>query len=121
MASREDREQLNRLYESVSSYFGLFSEPMRLRIMHCLCDGEKSVTDVVQNVESTQTNVSRHLSLMYKQGVLARRKDGITVFYSIADENAVALCRSVCTQLATRMDEGRVAPKAVRTFMAQPS
>lgn len=121
MASREDREQLNRLYESVSSYFGLFSEPMRLRIMHCLCDGEKSVADVVQNVESTQTNVSRHLSLMHKQGVLARRKDGVTVFYSIADENAVALCRSVCTQLAARMNEGRVAPKVVGTFMVPSS
>ena len=121
MANREDREQLDRLYEKVSGYFGLFSEPMRLRILHCLCDGEKSVTDVVQNVEGTQTNVSRHLSLMHKQGVLARRKDGITVFYRIADENAVALCRSVCTQLAARMDENRLTPKAVRTFMVQSS
>jgi DNA-binding transcriptional ArsR family regulator len=121
MANREDREQLDRLYEKVSGYFGLFSEPMRLRILHCLCDGEKSVTDVVQNVEGTQTNVSRHLALMHKQGVLARRKDGITVFYSIADENAVALCRSVCTQLAARMDENRLTPKAVRTFMVQSS
>ena len=62
MASREDHEQLNRLYVRVAGYFGLFSEPMRLRIMHCLCDGEKSVTDVVQNVEYPNKCVAASVS-----------------------------------------------------------
>jgi DNA-binding transcriptional ArsR family regulator len=114
-----DQEDLNRLYAMVSEYFGLFSEPMRLQILHAVCDTERNVSEVLNVVGGTQTNVSRHLSAMHKAGVLSRRKEGTQVYYRIADQNAVELCRTVCVQLAARMDESRVKPRAVRKFMAQ--
>ena len=56
---------------------------------------------------ATQTNVSRHLGLMHRHGVLTRRKEGNLVFYSVADETMLELCRSVCTRIAGTIDERR--------------
>ena len=74
--------ELDALLEQVSGYFAVLSEPTRLKIIRALCDGEKSVNDIVEQVESTQSNVSRHLNLMYRAGVLGRRKEGTLVMYT---------------------------------------
>jgi DNA-binding transcriptional ArsR family regulator len=122
-AGNTDQEDMQRLYALVSEYFGLFSEPIRLQILHAVCDAERTVSEVMQSVGGTQANVSRHLASMHRAGVLARRKEGTQVFYSIADANAVELCRSVCVHLASRLEEERtrekIRPRAVRKFMAQ--
>jgi DNA-binding transcriptional ArsR family regulator len=114
--------ELDRLYAMVSQYFGLFAEPMRLKIMHAVCDKELSVNEVLAAVGGTQANVSRHLTQMHRAGVLGRRKEGVSVFYRVADENAVLLCRTVCVQLAARMDEvraedGALSDATVERFM----
>jgi len=59
--------ELDSLLEQVSGYFAVLSEPTRLKIIHALCNGEKSVNDIVEEVDSTQSNISRHLNLMSKQ------------------------------------------------------
>ena len=110
--------ELDRLYETVSGYFALLAEPTRLKILNALCDGERSVNDVVTHVNSTQTNVSRHLNMMYGRGVLTRRREGAMTFYAIADETVVALCRAACVNVAARADV-RVPAKAGRRFMPQ--
>ncbi len=112
--------ELDRLFEVVSGYFGLLSEPTRLKILNAICDAERSVSDIVERVESTQTNVSRHLNLMYGKGVLKRRREGAMSFYSIADPNVVTLCRTACIQMASQIDERSVSSRTLKRFMAQP-
>jgi DNA-binding transcriptional ArsR family regulator len=112
-------DDLDRVFERVSNYFGLLSEPTRLKILHALCDGERPVNAIVEIVGSSQTNVSRHLGAMYRAGILARRKDSNQVFYSIADQGAVDLCRTVCIQIASRLEETTLTPEAVEEFMPQ--
>jgi DNA-binding transcriptional ArsR family regulator len=109
--------ELERLYEVVSGYFGLLAEPTRLKILGAICDGERSVTDIVERVGATQTNVSRHLNLMYGKGVLKRRRDGQLTFYSIADPNVVTLCRTACVHMASQLDEQSVSSRTIRRFM----
>ena len=91
--------------DAVASYFGVLSEPTRIRIMHCICETEKTVSQIVEEIGATQTNVSRHLGIMHRSGVLARRKEGNQVFYRTADPAMVDLCRSVCERISERMDE----------------
>ena len=79
--------ELERLFEVVSGYFGLLAEPTRLKILNAICDGERSVSEIVEQVGSSQTNVSRHLNMMYGRGVLKRRREGATVYYSVSDPN----------------------------------
>ena len=81
--------ELDSLLEQVSGYFAVLSEPTRLKIIHALCNGEKSVNDIVEEVDSTQSNISRHLNLMYRAGVLQRRKEGTLVLYQVKEPTVV--------------------------------
>jgi DNA-binding transcriptional ArsR family regulator len=113
-----DSVELDYLFDQVAGYMQLFAEPTRLRIMHALCDKECSVNEVVEAIGATQTNVSRHLSAMHKSRVLARRKEGTTVYYTVSDPKAVELCRTVCMNIISNMDEQRITDKAANQFMA---
>jgi DNA-binding transcriptional ArsR family regulator len=111
--------ELDRLFETVSGYFGLLAEPTRLKILNAICEQERSVSDIVERVGSSQTNVSRHLNLMYGRGVLKRRREGATVFYGVSDPNLVSLCRTACVQIAAQQDEAPLNSRALRRFMPQ--
>jgi DNA-binding transcriptional ArsR family regulator len=111
--------ELERLFEVVSGYFGLLAEPTRLKILNAICDEERSVSDIVERVGATQTNVSRHLNLMYSKGVVKRRREGSMTYYSIADPNVLTLCRTACVQMASQLDERSVSNRAVKRFMPE--
>jgi DNA-binding transcriptional ArsR family regulator len=75
---------------------------MRLRILQLLEDGETGVSALAEAVESTQPNVSKHLKTMQDAGLLARRQEGNTVYYSIADPTVFELCEAVCSSQQER-------------------
>ncbi len=114
------------VFDVVAAYFAVMAEPMRLKIMRAVCERERSVGEIVAAVGATQTNVSRHLALMLRGGVVARRKDGNHVYYRIADPTMMELCRDVCMRIVARMDERepmraellRLAPTRGRTRRA---
>lgn len=83
----------------VARRFAVLSEPMRLRLLHALFAGEKPVNALVEITQGTQANVSRHLQTLADAGLLARRKEGLQVFYSIADPSIFPLCELVCGSL----------------------
>ncbi|MCE1243970.1 MULTISPECIES: metalloregulator ArsR/SmtB family transcription factor [Oryzomicrobium] len=97
-------DEVDKVFDVVAEYFSLLSDPTRLRILHCLCNSEKPVHEVVDAIGLTQANVSRHLSLLYRAGVVDRRRDGNEVFYRVVDQNFVDLCRTVCVSVASRAD-----------------
>lgn len=88
--------------QMVAARFKVLADPMRLHILQRLEDGEMSVTAITEAVESTQPNVSKHLRIMQEAGLLARRQEGNTVFYSIGDESVFQLCEVVCSSLQER-------------------
>jgi DNA-binding transcriptional ArsR family regulator len=97
-------EEMNEVFESVARYFALLSEPTRLRIMHAICQEEKSVNQIVEETGASQTNISRHLGMMYQGGVLSRRREGAQVFYRVSDPSFTELCRTVCVRVAVEME-----------------
>lgn len=98
-------DELGRVFETVSRYFSLLSEPMRVRILHAICDGERTVSEIVAHTGATQTNVSRHLNTMYRAGVLTRRKHAGFTYYGVADLALTEICRTVCVHIAGRHSE----------------
>ncbi|TSA17915.1 MAG: ArsR family transcriptional regulator [Betaproteobacteria bacterium] len=98
-------DKLDHAFDVLASYFGVLSEPTRLRIMHAICEEEKTVSQIVAELGATQTNISRHLNMMHRSGVLARRKAGNQVHYRAADAAMVEICRSVCSRIATQLDQ----------------
>ena len=93
-------KEMGELFTKMADFFGVLSEPLRLRIMYAICSGEKSVNEVVTHCGSSQANVSRQLSVLNKAGILSRRKVGVTVYYSIADKSTVNMCQLVCARMA---------------------
>jgi ArsR family transcriptional regulator len=94
--------------ELVARRFAVLAEPMRLRLLQSLFDGEKNVNALVRLTGGTQANVSRHLLTLTEAHLLKRRKAGLQVFYTIADPTIFKLCELVCgsleKQLSTQVD-----------------
>jgi DNA-binding transcriptional ArsR family regulator len=95
--------QMEQVFVQVSQFFSLLAEPSRLKILFILCNGEKSVNQVTQESGSSQANVSRHLTALHREGILARRKEGVTVYYAIEDEASLEICQSVCTRVVEKI------------------
>ena len=91
--------------ELVARRFAVLAEPMRLRLLQALFDGEKNVTALVGLTGGTQANISRHLQTLTEAHLLKRRKDGLQVFYAIADPSIFQLCELVCGSLEKRLTE----------------
>ena len=91
--------------QQVSEYFSILSEPMRLRILNLLREGEKCVQELVEATDTSQANVSKHLKVMLQAGILSRRAEGTSAYYKVEDELIFELCNLVCDRLATRIEE----------------
>ena len=112
-------EDLEHVFDAVASYFSVMSVPMRLKIMRAVCHEEKSVTQIVEEIGGTQTNISRHLNIMYRGGVLARRRLGNQVLYRAANPAMMEICRTVCLQIAGEIDDREPLRKDFLKFMPQ--
>ncbi len=89
--------------ELIANRFKILSEPLRLRILQNLQNGEKSVTELTDLIQTSQPNISKHLKILQTSGLVKRRQTGNTVFYAIADESIFTLCEVVCDSLETRL------------------
>jgi DNA-binding transcriptional ArsR family regulator len=85
--------------ERVANLFRAFSEASRLAILQELKSGERSVSDIVDALPTSQANVSKQLKMLHEAGVVSRRKEGTQVLYQIADPMVFELCRLVCDKL----------------------
>ncbi|HEY9618011.1 ArsR/SmtB family transcription factor [Pantanalinema rosaneae CENA516] len=91
--------------QQVAEYFSVLGEPMRLRILNLLRDGEKCVQDLVEATATSQANVSKHLKVMVQAGILTRRSEGTLAYYSVSDDLIFELCNLVCDRLAQRIEQ----------------
>jgi len=89
--------------ELVARRFAVLAEPMRLRLIQALFNGEMNVNALVAETGGTQANVSRHLQTLTQAHVLSRRKEGLQVFYAIADPTIYKLCELVCGSLEKQL------------------
>ncbi|HQU85269.1 MAG TPA: metalloregulator ArsR/SmtB family transcription factor [Pyrinomonadaceae bacterium] len=87
----------------IAERFKVLSEPLRLRILHLLQDGEKSVGELTEAIATSQPNVSKHLKILQDAGIVKRNQVGNTVYYSIADHGIFVLCEAVCDSLEERV------------------
>jgi len=86
-------------FESAADLFRVMSAPMRLKIINCLCDGEKNVSYLLTQVDTTQPNMSQHLNTLYQAGILGKRREGVQIFYRIIDQRIVSICEAVCHEI----------------------
>jgi DNA-binding transcriptional ArsR family regulator len=76
--------------------FKALAEPNRLAILSALHTGELSVGELVDETDLGQANVSKHLDVLRRYGFVDRRKDGLNVFYRVADKDVFRICDIMC-------------------------
>ena len=102
--SKESLDSMDAMIELAAETFRVMSAPMRLKIINSLCDEEKNVGQLLEEIETTQPNMSQHLNTLFKAKILGRRREGVQIYYRIINERVVTLCRALCTQIAIDSD-----------------
>jgi DNA-binding transcriptional ArsR family regulator len=92
------------LVELIAERFDALSEPVRIRLLDRLRDGEATVLSLTAAIGTTPQNVSKHLAVLRRAGIIARRKQGNFAYYSIADERVFELCETVCGSLERQVE-----------------
>lgn len=70
----------------------ILSSPKRIEILNALNEGEKTVTELVDLIGTPKANISQHLSVMRLKGILKSRRDGVNIYYSIANPKIISAC-----------------------------
>ena len=96
-------ELLNRIAEVLKA----MADPTRLKILYSLHNGERCVSDILEVVGGSQANVSKHLSVLKRAGLVDCRRSGLNVYYRIIDDGVFTICRNVCDSLELRVDHER--------------
>ena len=105
--------------QAVARYFHVLSEPTRLAILNELRQGERNVGDLAHICGYTAANISRHLSLLAQQGMVARESKGNSVYYHISDEAVYELCDVVCDNIIKHLQRQQESQTALLAEVAQ--
>ena len=93
------------LVELIAERFRVLGEPMRIRLLDALREAPATVQELEQATDASQQNVSKHLGVLMRSGLVSRRKEGNFSLYAIADEGVFELCDQVCSGLRRQLDE----------------
>jgi DNA-binding transcriptional ArsR family regulator len=94
-----ERKLTPELMGVMAERFKALGELARLQILDALRGGEMTVSELVEATELGQANVSKHLGLLHQLGFVRRRKEGLFVFYRLADRDVFRLCDIMCGRL----------------------
>ena len=90
--------------ELIAERFRALAEPARLRILSALREGERTVSELMEETDLGQANVSKHLQLLHALGFVERRKEGLYVHYRLSSEDVFQLCEIICGRLTAETD-----------------
>lgn len=93
------------LVEAIAERFRVLGEPMRIRILDHLRAGAMTIGELAESLGTSQQNVSKHVGVLARAGLVAREKDGNSVRCRIADPSVMQLCEQVCGGLQRQVSE----------------
>lgn len=89
--------------ELIAHQFRVLGDAQRLRILHCLQTGERTVGEIAELTSASQSNVSKHLSLLRTAGLVGRRQAGNRAYFGITAPFIFDLCNIVCDGTRSRL------------------
>jgi DNA-binding transcriptional ArsR family regulator len=92
------------LVDLIAQRFRLLGDATRIKLLERLREGEATVTELTAATGTTEQNVSKHLGVLHRAGIVARRRQGNFSYYSIADDGVYALCEQVCGSLQRQLE-----------------
>lgn len=92
------------LVELIAERFRDLGEPTRIKLLDRLREGEATVQELTAHIGTTQQNVSKHLGVLQRSGIVGRRRRGTYAHYRIVDQSVFALCETVCGRLQDQVE-----------------
>lgn len=89
--------------ETVASLFRSLGDITRLKLLRMLQIKEMTVSELAADIHTSQANISKHLKVLVQSGVLDRRSQGTSAYYSIGDPIILKICDTVCDGMAEKM------------------
>jgi DNA-binding transcriptional ArsR family regulator len=93
--------------QEIANRFRALGDPMRVKILYNLGTEELTVTEIVERCGGSQSNVSKHLSVLLTHGLVDRRREGTSAYYSVADKSIFTLCDQICGGIDRELAERR--------------
>ena len=104
------------IYELQAEICKILASPKRIEIIAALKDGEKTVSEIIETLDIPKANASQHLALMKVKGILKSRREGINIYYSIANPKVVQACGLMKEVLSDLLSErGKMASLIIRS------
>ena len=91
------------LAQMIAARLRVIGDPTRIRILDLLRERELTVSEITEALSTSQQNASKHLAVLLQAGILARRKEGNSAIYSVADSGVYELCEQVCGGLRQQL------------------
>jgi DNA-binding transcriptional ArsR family regulator len=91
--------------ELVTRRLALLADPTRVQLLTLLEPGEATVQALAEKMPSTPQNISRHLCILHRAGIVARRREGASVCYSLVDYSACRLLDQALASISGQIDE----------------
>ncbi len=98
-------KQSKTLFEMQAEICKTLASPKRLEIISALKEGERTVGELVETLGVPKANVSQHLAVMRLKGILKSRREGVSIFYRIANPKVVQACTLMRDVLTEQMTE----------------
>ena len=93
------------MLELIAQRFRALAEPLRLKLLNTLMQGERNVMQLVEAAGTGQANVSKHLSVLKQAGMIATRREGLVTLCSISDPSIKQLCEIMCARLKAEHEQ----------------
>lgn len=108
------------LFELQAEICKTLADPKRLRILHEIRQGEVAVGQLASSLGLLQANVSQHLSILRKRGLVETRREGTTIYYSLADPKIAQACDLVREVLAEQLARNQALASSLQAPDARP-
>jgi DNA-binding transcriptional ArsR family regulator len=101
--------EMNERFRLKADVFKAMGHPLRLGVIELLRDGEKCVCEIMENLGTGMSNISKHLSVLKKAGIVTDRRDGLKIMYSLTMSCALDFMKCVEGTVIKRLEDERSA------------
>jgi ArsR family transcriptional regulator, virulence genes transcriptional regulator len=108
-------ENLLQLFKMQADICKTLADPKRLMIIHELRSGELPVGEIAARLNMPQANVSQHLAILRKHAIVATRREGTSVYYSLAGQKIADACDMVRSVLSEQLEHNQSIAKFMKT------
>ena len=102
-----------KIFELQANICQTMANPKRLEIISILCDRELAVGEIAEKMDIRTANLSQHLSIMKTKGILTSRRDGVHIYYRIANPKVVKACNLIKEILIEQMEAQSILSKKI--------